>query len=124
MIENGFLKETIHKEVTILHDVIVKITWENFSSLYIDILHGDDLLVNDDIPMMNESKVEVNMFNDITFKIYDLDLPLSDKVILNLLFAELNGINDSLTVTNDSSFPLSNILDNIIIGINKRKVVK
>lgn len=124
MIENGFLKEAVYKEIVILHGVKVEVAWENFSSLYVDVDYNDDDLANDDIPMMLKSETEDTSLNDIVNKIYDLDLSLTDKVNLNLLFAELNGINDTLRVINDSLFPLSNILDIIITGINKRKEVK
>lgn len=124
MIENGFLKEAVYKEISILHDVKVEISWENFSSLYVDVLYGDDVLANDDIIVMLKSETEDTSLNDIVNKIYGLDLSLTDKVNLNFLFAELNGINDTLKVINDSLFPLSNILDIIITGINKRKEVK
>ena len=124
MIENGFLKEAVYKEITILHGVKVEVAWENFSSLYVDVDYNDDDLANDDIPMMLKSETEDTSLNDIVNKIYNLDLPLSDKVSLNLLFAELNGINDTLKATNDSLFPLLSILDVIVTGINKRKEVK
>ena len=124
MIENGFLKEAVYKEISILHDVKVEISWENFSSLYVDVDYNDDDLANDDIPMMLKSETEDTSLNDIMNKIYGLDLSLTDKVNLNLLFAELNGINDTLKATNDSLFPLLSILDVIVAGINKRKEVK
>lgn len=124
MIENGFLKDAIYKEVTILHGIKVEVSWENFSSLYVDVEYGDDDLANDDIPMMLKSETEDVSLDTITNKIYNLDLPLTDKVNLNLLFAEINGMNDSLKVINDSLFPLSSILDVIVAGINKRKEVK
>ena len=124
MIENGFLKDTIIGEVTIINDVIVKITWENFSSLYVDVVHGDDYLSNDDIPMMPKTEVEDTPFDIIADKIYNLDLSLTDKVNLKILFVELNGMNNVLKTISDSLFPLSSILDIIITGINKRKEVK
>ena len=124
MIENGFLKEAVYKEITTLHGVKVEIAWENFSSLYVDVDYNDDDLANDDIPMMLKSETEDVSLDDIINKIYNLDLSLTDKVNLNLLFAELNGINDTLKATNDSFFPLLSILDVIVTGINKGKEVK
>ena len=124
MIENGFLKEPITGEVTIINDVIVKFTWENFSSLYVDVMYGDDTLTNDDIPMMSETEVEDTSFDDISDKIHNLDLSSTDKVNLKILFIELNSMNNVLKTINDSVFPLSDILNTVIIGINKRKEVK
>ena len=124
MIENGFLKDPITGEVTIINDVIVKFTWENFSSLYVDVMYGDDVLSNDDIPMIPKTEVEDTSFDDISDKIYNLDLSLTDKVNLKILFIELNSMNNVLKTINDSLFPLSDILNTVIIGINKRKEVK
>lgn len=124
MIENGFLKDPIAGEVTIINDVIVKFTWENFSSLYVDVMYGDDVLSNDDIPMIPKTEVEDTSFDDISDKIYNLDLSLTDKVNLKILFIELNSMNNVLKTINDSLFPLSDILNTVIIGINKRKEVK
>lgn len=124
MIENGFLKDTITGEVTIINGVIVKFTWENFSSLYVDVMYGDDILSNDDIPMMSKNEVEDTSFDVISDKIHNLDLSLTDKVNLKILFIELNSMNNVLKTINDSLFPLSDILNTVIIGINKRKEVK
>lgn len=124
MIENGFLKDPITGEVTIINDVIVKFTWENFSSLYVDVVYGDDTLSNNDIPMMSKTEVEDISFDDISNKIHNLDLSLTDKVNLKILFIELNSMNNVLKTINDSLFPLSDILNTVIIGINKRKEVK
>ena len=123
MIENGFLKDPITGEVTIINDVIDKFTWENFSSLYVDVVYGDDTLSNNVIPMMSKTEVEDISFDDISNKIHNLDLSLTDKVNLKILFIELNSMNNVLKTINDSLFPLSDILNTVIIGINKKQEV-
>ena len=122
MIENGFLKETVCKEVKILNDIVIKITWENFSSLHVDVKCGEYFLAINHLPMLSASAIEDIPFSDIVNEIYNLDLSLPDTVNLHLLFTELNGINNTLKAINDSLFPLSDVLDTIIAGIkNKNK---